>query len=377
VALILAFHIGGGWYFAGVIDERALSGEARRHSLDLDPDLRVQAVTDTTIVLRPDGDAPAALDTDGTFGLRWEGGHGIVGDVLSTQGGDIARTFILVDGSAPPVGTGAELDPRVFASPAETGVDAADVIVPGPLGDLPAWFVPAGGPTWVILVHGNSTSRLDVVRWLPSFRDAGYPTLTVTYRNDPGAPEDPSGKLRYGLTEWVDLQAAVRYALDQGSTGVVLLGTSMGGGIVEAFLQRSDLAGEVKAVVLDAPMLDFSQTVDDNAAREPLVGPITVPSTLTWTAKQIAAWRYGIEWASLNYLQDPAGSGAVPTLILHGDADLTVPIATSREAARRYPDTVTLVVCPGADHIECWNLDPAAMERRVTDFLAQAVGSQD
>jgi hypothetical protein len=126
-------------------------------------------------------------------------------------------------------------------------------------------------------------------------------------------------------------------------------------------------------VILDAPMLDFSQTVDDNAAREPLVGPLTVPPTLTWSAKFLTSLRYDVEWSVLDYLDDPDGLGSVPTLIVHGDRDLTVPIGTSRDAAARYPDTVTLVECPGADHIECWNLDPDAYEDEVTGFLDGAL----
>jgi hypothetical protein len=116
-------------------------------------------------------------------------------------------------------------------------------------------------------------------------------------------------------------------------------------------------------------MLDFSTTVDDNASREPLVGPITVPPTLTWVAKRIADLRYDVGWDGLDYLDD-GGLGDVPTLIVHGDADTTVPIGTSRTAASRYPATVTLVECPGADHIECWNLDPEGTGALVASFLA-------
>ena len=324
---------------AASIHERALSGSALRASLDLDPDLTVVAVTDETIVLRADDPAspPTALLIGSLFGLRWEGGHGTVGEVLSTEGEDVARSFTLVEGAPPVAGAGAELDPRVYADRTEAGVEEGDVPIDEPLGAAPAWFVHARGSTWVVVVHGNSMSQLDNLRWLPGLHDAGYPTLTITYRNDTGAPEDPSGLLRYGETEWADLEAAVRYALDHGSDGVVLFGDSMGGGIIESFLLRSDLDEDVRAVVLDAPMLDFSRTVDDNAAREPLVGPITVPPTLTWTAKLFTSLRDDVEWSALNYLSDPAGLGSVPTLIVHGDHDLTVPIATSRDAARLYP----------------------------------------
>ena len=58
----------------------------------------------------------------------------------------------------------------------------------------------------------------------------------MTYRNDPGAPEDPSRILRYGLTEWQDLEATVRYAVRKGPTGRALR-YSMGGGVVMAFLR--------------------------------------------------------------------------------------------------------------------------------------------
>lgn len=369
VIAVVAFHVVGGWYLSGVLYDRALSGEARRATNDLEPDLVVEALDGDTIVLRPDGDGPTALDEPGLYGLRWEGGNGTIGEIVATQGDDVSRRFQLLDGAEPQAGTRAELDVRVYTDPADAGVDVEDVTVAGPLGDLPAWQVPADGPTWVVVVHGNSLSRLDNVRWLPALRDAGFPTLTVTHRNDAGAPPDPSGMLRYGLTEWADLEAAVAYALDQGSDDVVLFGDSMGGGVIAAFMQRSDLAERVRALVLDAPMLDLDATVSDNAAREPLIGPVNVPSTLTWTSKRIADLRYDVDWPALRYVEDPQALGIVPVLIVHGTDDLTVPIATSREAAERYPATVSLVACEGADHIECWNRDPEGMEALVTAFV--------
>lgn len=378
LVLLAVFYLGGGWYFSNVIRDRALSGAERRASLAFSPDLTVQAVTGDAVVLRPIGDGPTGLTLDGTFGLRWDGGYGQVGRITSRNGGDVSRSFSLLEGDPPATGAEAQLDPRAYPDPSAAGVDAPDVVINGPLGDYPAWYVLPNRPvrsTWVVVVHGNSMSRLDNLRMLPTLRDAGYPTLSVTYRNDAGAPEDPSGLLRYGLTEWEDLQAGVRYALDHGSHGVVLYGDSMGGGVIAAFLQRSALASQVRGLVLDAPMLNFSATVDDNASREPLVGPITLPSSLTAVAKWIAARRFGVDWNALDYLATPQIFD-VPTLVFHGTDDTTVPIATSEELAQLKPTTVTLVTCPGANHIECWNLDPGAYERRMLGFLDQAVGSQ-
>ncbi len=374
-ALAVVFHVGGGWYFAGVLHDRAFSGAERRASTDFIPHLEVAAITDGAIVLRPlDGaTTPASVDAQGVWGLRWNGGYGLVGQVTSVEGADVARSFELVEGDPPLSGMTAQLDAR--AAPdidhLPEPLDYREVVIGGPLGALPAWYASAQRTTWVVTVHGNGLSRLDAAKWLPALQMAGYPTLTFAYRNAAGAPEDPSGLLRYGLTEWEDLDAAVRYALDHGATDVALFGYSMGGGVAAAFLQRSTLAGSVRALVLDAPMLNFSSTVDDNAAREPLVGPVNVPPSLTWSAKAIADVRYDIDWGSLDYLVDPA-LFSMPTLVLHGDHDLTVPIRTSRMLAMAAPGTVTLVECPGVDHLECWNQDPETITARVVSFLDAA-----
>jgi pimeloyl-ACP methyl ester carboxylesterase len=373
LALVVVFYAGGGLYFSNVIDERALDGASLRTTLDPDYDLVVRDVAGTAITIEPDGD-PGSLAQDGVFGLRWEGGYGQVRDVLGRDGDAVTRRFLLISGGPPGDGTPAQLEVRAWPDPESAGLASQDVVVNGPLGAYPAWFVPGDLATWAIVVHGNSMSRLDGLRMVPITVDAGYPTLVPTYRNDVGAPEDPSGKLRYGLTEWRDLEAAVRYALDHGAEDVVLAGYSMGGGVVMAFLQRSTLRDEVRAVILDAPMLDFSATVDDNASREEIAPGVPLPSSLTAAAKQIAAWRFDVEWDRLDYLAGGATRYDVPFLVIHGTADTTVPIATSEEFADLRPDLVTLVPCPEAEHIACWNLDPEAYASTVTSFLAQHAG---
>ncbi len=375
LAFLVVFYVGGGFYFSNVLNERALDGAARRASLDPDYDLVVRDVAGRAITITPDGD-PGDLDQEGVFGLRWEGGYGQVSHILGAEGDAITRRFLLISGGPPSDGTPAELEVRAWPDPESAGLASQDVVVNGPLGEYPAWFVPGTQDMWAIVVHGNSMSRLDGLRMVPITVDAGFPTLVPTYRNDTGAPEDPSGKLRYGLTEWRDLEAAVRYALDNGAKDVVLAGYSMGGGVIMAFLQRSKLRDDVRAVILDAPMLDFSATVDDNASREEVVPGVPLPSSLTAVAKQIAAWRFGVEWDQLNYLANGAKRYDVPILIFHGTSDTTVPIATSEAFAKLRPDIVTLVPCPEAEHIACWNLDPDAYATAVTHFLEERVGAQ-
>ncbi|MEA3501209.1 MAG: hypothetical protein U9R47_00420, partial [Actinomycetota bacterium] len=74
------------------------------------------------------------------------------------------------------------------------GLGFETVRAPGELGPLPAWLIDGRRSTWVIIAHGKGTDRRSqALRMIPSFVEAGYPVLVVGYRNDEGAPKDPSG----------------------------------------------------------------------------------------------------------------------------------------------------------------------------------------
>ena len=192
--------------------------------------------------------------------------------------------------------------------------------------------------------------------------DASLPSLVITYRNDDGVPEDPSGRYQYGRTEWVDLEAAAKYALDNGADDLLLVGYSMGGGIVASFLSRSPLADRVVGVILDSPMLDFEATVDLAAGRRNL------PGILTTLAKRITGFRFDVNWGELDYLKRSEDILA-PVLLFHGDADETVPVSVSITLAERLPDLVTYVPFSGAPHVGSWNMDPERYETAVREFV--------
>src|SRR6202011_5150310 len=131
-----------------------------------------------------------------------------------------------------------------------------------------------------------------------------FPALAITYRIVLGAARDPSGYHRYGHTEWSDIEAAVRWSLAQGARSVVLVGQSMGGGVVAAFLERSSLAPKVARVVLDAPMLDLHAAVDYQVDRHliPIIGRL--PAPLVWAGKSMPRARFGVDWSATGYLDE-------------------------------------------------------------------------
>jgi uncharacterized protein len=368
-----AFYGGLGWYFAGELNSSALDGAARCAAADAEPfSIQVLAMTGGTITLSVPPE-PDVLLQEGTWGLEGQGGgFGQIGAVQSRSTGTITRDYRLFGSTPIEIGERARLIHQAFpADPLEAlGVPFQDVTYDGQLGRYPAWLVAGSRDDWAVLVHGNGMLRSDMIRLLGPIHDLGLTAFVITYRNDTGAPPDPSGKLTYGLNEWRDLEAAVRYAEAHGARSVVIGGVSMGGGIVMSFLYRSPLAADVSAVILDSPMLDFVRTVEYQAGQQtlPIVGT-GLPRSLVTVGRWIAGLRYGVDWDALHYLKD-VGRLKVPILLFHGTADTGVPIATSAELAAARPDLVTYVVTPGAGHVDSWNLTPARYDAFVSDFLA-------
>ena len=172
-----------------------------------------------------------------------------------------------------------------------------------------------------------------------------------------------------GVTEWRDLEAAVAYAHKHGANQFVLGGNSMGGAVVASYLKHAKPT-DVLGVVLDAPMLDFEQTLEWGAAQQelPMVGK-GLPESLTWVAKRISEARFGLRWAPTDYLRDTSWVRE-PVLIVHGTKDLTVPLSTSRQLARA-ERRVRLVEFPGAGHCQSWNFDPKAYDETIAAFVKQ------
>jgi uncharacterized protein len=367
VVLALVFA-GGSWFYAGEIRAGAL---ATHPPTPLALQTEVLAVGDRSITLARDPASPRELTAPGTFGLRWAAGYGRIGAILATDPDRVERAFTLVEGTRPRAGERSAVDG--YAWPADPSVAAGrparEVSYPSPLGRSPAWQVGGRRDTWVILVHGYNAARSETLRALATVARQGYPALAVSYRNDPGAPPSPDGLRRWGATEWRDLEAATRYALDHGADGVVLVGFSMGAAVATSFLLSSPLAPRVRGVVMDSPALDLGEIIDRGATdRELPVLGTPMPPALTVAAKGVAGLRYDLDWGQLDYV-DRAEGLAAPMLVFHQTGDPTVPVAISEAMAAARPDLVTFERFAGDGHVQSWNADRARYERALRAFL--------
>jgi alpha-beta hydrolase superfamily lysophospholipase len=308
--------------------------------------------------------------------LEWPGGYGLLGGEVRTTPFGVQRDLTDRAGSPPVPGLRARIKRHTFeGGPRRAfGLAFEEIGVPTPLGPMPAWLTPSkpetpGGSArpWAVVVHGRGGTRAGMLRLVPALHDLGITSLVISYRNDPGAPRGPDGLFHLGDTEWLDLEAAVHEARSRGAGEIIAFGDSMGGAIVMQFLERSPLSGAVKAVVLDSPVLDWAPVLAQ-AGRQ-----LRLPSIVLFLAKRIVALRTGLRWKRLNQLSRAADL-SVPVLIVHGDADETVPAVTSEAYAAARPDLVTYLPVPGAGHVEGWTSDRDGYGEALRAFVGRFAG---
>ena len=238
-----------------------------------------------------------------------------------------------------------------------------------PLGSMDAWYLPADGATWVIHIHGKGASPAEAEPLFAPLQAAGYPQLAITYRNDAGQPEDPTGYYQYGATEWEDVSASIEYAVANGAEAVVLSGFSTGAAHAMSFLSREPRE-VVVGVLMDAPNVDLGQTVDYQASQRELpVIPANVPPTLSAAAKFITALRIGVNWKVVDYISEAERTIRQPVLIHHGTADLSVPLEESLHLVEANPDLIRLIQVEGAGHVESYDVDRQKYVDEVVGFL--------
>jgi len=328
-----------------------------------------------TLELTPESEQP------GRYGLWFDDdrGHVRVGALLDVdrQAGRVRRVLEGVDYGDLRVGP-ARWNQYYFAgAPHDTlGLPSRDVQIDSELGMLAAWEVPAASGAvsrWAILVHGRGAERGECLRAVPVLHDLGFTALIPTYRNDIGAPPSPDGRYSLGLSEWRDCEAAVQYALDAGAGEIVLFGWSMGAAIVLQMLDRSWLSDRVKAVVLDAPVIDWADVLRHHGALNKIPGPIGSLSRALighrW-ARRLVGVHEPIDVALTNW-EKRAGELKHPTLLIHSLDDEFVPAGPSIALAAKRPDLVRFEPWQLARHTKEWNVDPQRWDAVVRAFLSQ------
>lgn len=326
-----------------------------------------------TLLLTPESRQP------GRYGLWLDGGrgHARVGAVLEVdeESGRVRRVLEGIDSGELRIGP-ARWNQYYFAgNPRDAlGLPSRDVEIAAEIGTLAAWEVPpveSSDGRWAILVHGRGARRDECLRALPVLHELGYTALIPMYRNDIGAPASSDGRYSLGLSEWHDLEAALLYAVGEGAREIVLFGWSMGGAIVLQTLDRSWLSDRVRAVVLDAPVIDWADVLRHHGALNKIPGPIEKLSRSLighrW-ARRLVGVHEPIDVALTNW-EHRADELNHRTLIIHSLDDEFVPVGPSASLAAKRPDLVRFEPWHEARHTKEWNVDPERWDAVVRAFL--------
>jgi len=220
-----------------------------------------------------------------------------------------------------------------------------------------------------VFVHGRDADRRESLRILPSLQAADINVLVIDYRNDPGCPPDPAGQHRYGLSEWEEVEAAVKYVIGSGAKRVVIVGYSMGAALALQFLRQSPHASQVAGLILDSPMLDLAATINHQITNSRL------PRGLIASLSLLIHRRFGLDMNALNSLA-ASSELSTPILIIHGAEDRDIPCSLSEDLARARPDLVTFERFEGAAHVRSWNTDRHRYEAAVAKFLQSCHGDR-
>jgi len=367
VLLVAVFHFVGGWIWSSGFHERALVPKPPTRTWGVS----VESVSARTVVLTAT-EPRQNIGHPGTLGMYWEGGYARVGEVSAVEGLLIRRSLHMVEGDVPAPGTKVDLESYAFPNdPSDVDLAFRETAYASELGPIAAWVAPGkGARRWVVHVHGWTAAKREAIRLLPGIHASGMTSMVIDYRNDPGAPADPSGMYRFGLTEWRDVEAATQHALESGADDVVLAGYSTGAAHIMSFMERSDLAERVVGLVFDSPNIILADTVRHGTRGlrlEPT--PIPVSRLMSEFGMWITDLRWKIDWETTNYVERAETILTCPTLVFHGTSDHRVPISESRQLEAR-SGMVTLVETPAAGHVMSWNADPDRYERYLTGFLA-------
>ena len=342
-------------------------------------DVAIRSVDLDAGLIELDATADSRLPGDYSFWFAQASGHARLGEIVAVTPTAVTRRILGVDSGDLVSARRGRLTGWFYLTPADLGVAFEDVAIETPLGDAPAWLIPsadAASRRWAIHVHGRAVRRPETLRAVPIFHDAGFTSLVVSYRNDGEAPRSDDFRYALGDREWLDVDAAMRYAVANGARQIVLVGWSMGGATVLQALTRSSVGGMVTGVVLESPVVDWIAALDFQVRLRRL--PVFVRSFVILLFKS----RWGRIFTGLAEPLDIDRLDFVsrakeldrPVLILHSDDDGFVPSTASRALAIARPDIVTYEAFEVARHTKLWNYDRTRWELAIREWLATLPG---
>jgi fermentation-respiration switch protein FrsA (DUF1100 family) len=227
---------------------------------------------------------------------------------------------------------------------------------------LSGWFAPCAGATEaVVLLHGNGTTRTQMLARARFFHERGYAALLYDAR---GHGESGGEAVSFGWFETRDLLGALDWLRTRGFAEFGCVGVSQGGATIA--LAAAELR-DVRWVVLESTYPTLANAIDRRFRRTFHV-PGAVAAVLM---VPVAEWRLGVRLAEISP-RDTISKLGCPVLFMSGERDEHTQIGDAREVFDRATTPKSWWAVPGAAHVDLYGFAPRDYERQVVDFLSSA-----
>ncbi len=214
-----------------------------------------------------------------------------------------------------------------------------------------------------VLIHGfGDGPGAMVLDRAPAILARGWNVATIDLRGY-GESEGPYSTLgpreADDLRAWLDVLAGL---VPPGEPfAPILWGRSMGAAIA---LRAGVADGRVRALVLEAPMVDLRTSLETVLRRKRL----PMASALAWLILRRGGRIAGVAPARPGMLE-LAPRFDRPAVVVHGSDDDLIPSAAARELAESFPTPAAFLEVPGARHADVARIGGPALLERMTAFL--------
>ena len=232
------------------------------------------------------------------------------------------------------------------------GADSYAVTVPGvrpgTQDRVQIWWLPHARPQapTLLYLHGTFRNLYQNLHKINALREAGFSVLAVDYRGwGDSTPIIPSEATVYADadTAWAELTRRQPNPRKR-----VIYGHSMGGGVAVELASRKRHASDYGAQILEST---FTRACDVAAASG-------------WLARLVA----GLSTQRFDS-QSKIGRVDAPVLMLHGDADTTVPVALGRQLRDAAPAGTRWVEIKGGSHSQLASDAPVLYQQALRALL--------
>lgn len=227
---------------------------------------------------------------------------------------------------------------------------------------LAAWFIAGTRRQLVLLLHGYTACKDDMLSHAAFLHDAGYSLLLLDLR----CCGDSAGcACTLGAKEREDVQAAIAYLQtreDVDHDGIGVLGLSLGASL--AILAACD-SPAVRAVVAESAFRSVRSAVGQNFRR------FTHLPSFPWAGltTRLTEWRQRVSALRVAPEREVAGLRRCALLLIHAQDDNVISVADSEAIYAQAPEPKEFWRIPSAPHAMAFNVLRHEYAQRVVAFF--------